>query len=309
MKNLKERIRDKYEHGGLVQLVPPFPKKNMLIEVTNFCNHQCVFCANSKMIRKRGFIEPNFIYRILDEAYRLGMKEAGFYATGEPLMNPHIFSYIAKAKAIGYDYVYITTNGALLDEEKMEMLICSKLDSIKFSINAGTRDTYQLIHGKNDFEKVIANVKRLSALRRERNKDLKVYVSSVVTNRSIDEREELQKLLRNDVDEFLFVNVGNQGGLMYKENRYLAIGNKLQGHDKCYLPFNSITITHEGYLTACCTDFENYLVIADLNKVSLKEAWESEKFQKLREMHIKKEYGQTMCNNCLNMKDDAIIPL
>lgn len=32
---------------------PEFPTKNMLIELTNMCNHQCLFCANSKMTRKK----------------------------------------------------------------------------------------------------------------------------------------------------------------------------------------------------------------------------------------------------------------
>ena len=37
------------------ELYPPFPKKNLLIEVTNKCNSNCIFCANSKMKRKRKY--------------------------------------------------------------------------------------------------------------------------------------------------------------------------------------------------------------------------------------------------------------
>ena len=39
------------------ELYPPFPKKNLLIEVTNKCNSNCIFCANSKMKRKRKYID------------------------------------------------------------------------------------------------------------------------------------------------------------------------------------------------------------------------------------------------------------
>ena len=35
----------------------------------------------------------------------------------------------------------------------------------------------------------------------------------------------------------------------------------------------------EGYLTACCVDYQNYLTIADLNLVSIGDAWKSKAFR------------------------------
>lgn len=52
MKNIRDRQKD-YFATGLKEDVPPVPK-NMLLEVTNICNHSCVFCANSKMKRGGG---------------------------------------------------------------------------------------------------------------------------------------------------------------------------------------------------------------------------------------------------------------
>ena len=75
----------------------------------------------------------------------------------------------------------------------------------------------------------------------------------------------------------------------------------------CYLPFNAVTITHEGYFSACCVDFENNLIVADLNHGSLKAAWESEKLQHLRKMHMEKAYGNTICNNCMRGINENII--
>ena len=74
-------------------IIPNIPK-NMLLEVTNICNHSCVFCANSKSSRKKGYIDEEFAKRILREAYKLGTREVGFYSTGEPLLNKNLEIYI-----------------------------------------------------------------------------------------------------------------------------------------------------------------------------------------------------------------------
>ena len=93
-------------------LKPSLPKKRMLIELSNICNHKCIFCAQKKMTRKRGNINPDFLDRILHEAHEDGVREVGFYMTGEPFMSPLLEAAVKLAKSIGYTYVYITTNGA-----------------------------------------------------------------------------------------------------------------------------------------------------------------------------------------------------
>ena len=55
----------------------------------------------------------------------------------------------------------------------------------------------------------------------------------------------------------------------------------------CTMVLNRIHITYDGYLTACCQDFNYDLLLADLKKTSLKDAWYGEKAMALREAHIK----------------------
>lgn len=42
---------------------------NMLVEVTNACNHQCIFCAHSKMSRKVGMLDMDLYQSIAKQAY------------------------------------------------------------------------------------------------------------------------------------------------------------------------------------------------------------------------------------------------
>ncbi|MBU3190606.1 radical SAM protein [Clostridium bowmanii] len=291
-------------------LIPPFPR-NMLIELTNLCNHNCLFCANSKMTRKKGEINEEFLFRILKEAFEEGTEEVGFYATGEPFVSKNLALYVAKAKEIGYKYVYITTNGALATPKRSIAVIEAGVDSIKFSINAGTKETYKIIHGKDEFNIVLDNLKYISDYRKKNNKNFKIFVSSIVTKYSEDEEEALEEKLKNICDEVVFLNVANQGGMMYEINEKLALEDDKYSIKKmpCSLPFNSLHVTYEGYLTACCIDFQNYLTVADLNKVSIKEAWNGKKLIELRRKHLEDSIEGTLCYNCIYNKNEYVEPL
>lgn len=306
--NIKTRLKN---YNNFDSDIKPTVPKNALIELSNLCNHECIFCANSKMTRKRGEINQKFLYDILKKMFDLGVREVGFYATGEPFMNKHIFEYIKKAKEIGFEYIYITTNGALLNNEMIIRAIDAGLDSIKFSINAGTEKTYKIIHGKDDFNKVIENVKFISNYRTTMNYNFKIYVSYVIVPQNESEKKLIEYLLGNLVDDIVFMNARNQGGLMYEINENLVLeGEKYKRKmAPCSLPFNSMHITYEGYLTACCIDFQNYLVVADLNKQELKEAWLNEEFINLRMRHLEDNLEGTLCYNCLYNVKEEVKPL
>ena len=62
--------------------------------------------------------------------------------------------------------------------------------------------------------------------------------------------------------------------------------NKTKESEICMVPFNRLHVTCEGFLTACCVDYQNYLTVADLNLVSVKEAWSSKEFVELRKKHL-----------------------
>mgnify|MGYP000853632999 FL=1 len=118
--DLAERVRlKKADRDNLYSLEPPFPKTNFLMELSNVCNHACIFCTHQKMQRKVGRMDQALGFDILRQAYELGTREVGFYATGEPFLIPELPAYIQKAKEIGYTYVYLTSNGAMATPERI----------------------------------------------------------------------------------------------------------------------------------------------------------------------------------------------
>lgn len=294
---LKERIENnkKYEEC----LYPKFPTKNMLIELTNICNHKCIFCANQKMTRKKGFINLDFVKKILKEAYELGIREVGFYTTGEPFVSADLENCIELAKKAGMDYVYITTNGALALPERIQNSIESGLDSIKFSINGTNRKNYMFIHGKDDFHTVYENLKFCYEYRKKTDKKYNIFVSHVITKYTEKHLEEFKEKFQKISDEIFFIQAQNQGGLMPEINEHLINKEQAVSKQGCNLLFNAINITYEGYMTACSEDFENALVVADLNKCSLMDAWHSSEFVNLRKRYLDGKLQGTLCKCCL----------
>lgn len=312
---MESDIRQRLEEDRYVEersLVCPFPRK-MLLEATNACNDSCLFCANSKSSRKRGMIDGRLAKRILKEAYDLGTREVGFYATGEPLLNEDLEAYVAFAKEIGYGYVYITTNGALLTPERAERLIGAGIDSVKFSINASDARMYHLIHGNDDLDRVTDNLIWFDRLRKEQERKIALYVSFIRTRFTKDDQEIFMDRFGKYVDDIVFMDCHNLAGCMTKEIKgYLSV----DGHT-CYTPpegicpmvFKTLHVTYEGYLTMCCTDFQDYLAVADLGQESLADAWNNSHAQALRKRHLEQDLEGTMCYNCMNDCCEHIEPL
>lgn len=301
----KTNIVDKY---SLLCDIP----KNMLLELTNICNDSCLFCANSKCTKKRGIIAPKLAKSILKEAYEAGVREVGFYGTGEPLIDSNLEEYIAFAKHLGYEYIYITTNGALLTKERADEIVRAGIDSIKLSINAANKEDYALIHGKDEFDQVIKNLIYLHSLKKENKKKFAIYISYVVTRYSEKDKDKFKDQYDKYVDDILFYDCLNISGSMSREvTNYLSIDTKRKNDSAniCSMIFNNLYITYEGYLTMCCSDFQNYLVIADLKKDKLVDAWNNTYAQELRKKHIEYRLEGTICENCINNCINSAKPL
>lgn len=286
------------------QVRPQYPINDLRIELSNVCNHQCIFCANRKMTRKKGYMEESFLKRILKEAYEEGFRGVGYYSTGEPFMSPNLAEYVSWAKEIGYEYVYITTNGAAVKFDKIKEVIDAGLDSIKFSINGTNRENYVLIHGQDDFERVIQNLKDTYNYKKELYTNLNVFVSFAVTKYTEDTVDEFINNYKDFADDIIAANAINMGGYVPEVKELLLANGQTDFSDgmtiPCYSLWNALIVTWEGYLTACCADLQNYFIYADLNKTSLKEAWYCKKITELRQKHLDGNIDGTPCVSCVS---------
>lgn len=309
MMNLEERVRlKKADREELYSLEPPFPYTNFLIELSNVCNHHCIFCAHDKMTRKVGYISREVLARVLQQAYDLGTREVGMYSTGEPFLVKELPDYVRIAKDIGYEYVYLTSNGSVATPDKIKAVVDAGVDSIKFSINAPYREAYRFIHGRDDFDQVVENLRFLNQYRQESGRKYKIFITSILTRYTEQFREDYFRIFESLADEIVFKDVYNQGGYMPEIDTLLRCTYDHETFRRCNLPFDSIYVTHEGYLSVCNADFENMLVVADLNEVSLEEGWYGEKMKEVRRGFLEDRLEGLLCDGCIHHEKKPVRP-
>ena len=216
-KKLEERRKLTFSvDTEIFQVNPPFPRE-LTIDINNRCNHKCYFCANVK-IEKFASLETDVIYDVMRQGIENGSTDLALQATGDPFMDKRLVKLVDKAKNLGYQYVYLNTNGALATPNVVNAVADAGLDSIKFSISAANREEYNVVHGKDDFDKVIKNLKSLYQYRNKNKLNLGIYVSCVVNSKSNVNNDNFKNLLSQYCDHFDYRELSNQGGSMTELN-------------------------------------------------------------------------------------------
>ncbi|GHV96307.1 hypothetical protein AGMMS50293_26270 [Spirochaetia bacterium] len=308
-------------------LTPPYPR-NMMLGLTNTCNHRCIFCCYRNNPPKAVNMSKEKAFDIIKQGYELGVRELGFCLISEPFMSEHLEDCVGYAKSLGYEYVYFTTNGSLASKDRMERLWTNGLDSIKFSVNAATRETYKKVHGRDDFDRVIQNIIAADELRKKNTlpHDASIFVSFIETIANKNEAELLHTMLGNVIDNFYTIPAINMNGKLYEEMEQGIVLHKSAVKDYtdvitstyidqvdrhlCYKIFNRFSVTAEGYYTVCCGDLYNEAVVADLNKVSLKEAWTCDAVKQVRSYFLNKNIPSNLFfYNCIYNTNNPVKPI
>jgi len=290
----------------------------------NSCNHNCVFCALDYLKSKGSAIDKDVLINNLKDMAEFGVKSVMFAGEGEPLMYPHISEAIEKAKEFGLD-IAITTNGAMLDEEKSKSIL-KHLSWIKFSIDAGTKEKYAKIHGcsEDDFSELISNIKFACNHREENNLDCKIGCQILLLEDNVNEVEELILKLKDIGVDYLVLKPYSQHpdsinklGLdikkhdktlselskKYSNDDFLVIYRKLTlievekneiDYETCYGVNFFALIDALGNVIPCNIFYEKEdYYYGNINKNIFSEIWKSEK----RKEVLKKLYEKG-CSDC-----------
>lgn len=301
-KNIVVRITDNWRQVEkfMYSATPPFPHVLML-ELTNACNLKCIMCRNASMKRKRGFMPTDLAQDAISQARDLGIKRVALYTTGESLLHPSFIKIVKICKKLKV-YCYLTSNGTLLNKRLSSEIIDSGLDSIKFSVDHSAIGEYEGTRIGANYKRLIKNLSMLKQLRDSRRSRMKIYIGAIVMRTNEENMSQFKKFFRPYVDDICFSPLVNQGGNMNTAYNELSPLQKIKScllHRPCRLLWDRIVISWEGYLTACCLDYEMDLVYGELTKMSMKDAWNSLKMRQWREFHLKGDLSKMpLCGKC-----------
>ena len=292
----------------------PAPK-SVKIELTNKCNYRCGFCA-LRMREKQTNTNMDFdLYkRIVLEMAEAGVEEIGVFYLGESFMAPELLIKairFAKQEA-KIPYVFLTSNASIAYPDTVMRCMDAGLDSLKWSINACDDEQFKEVMGvkpalyKDGFD----NIKEIKAIRDAGQYSCGLYASSIKYDGEQQEKMEalLDEKVRPYVDEHYWLPLYSMGSVATEREAELGykptagnqgrLGN-LRQPLPCWSAFTEGHVRADGGLSLCCFDADGRFVVGDLTKESFMDAWNSLKFQEVREAHLKKDLTGTVCQECV----------
>jgi MoaA/NifB/PqqE/SkfB family radical SAM enzyme len=285
------------------------------IELTSRCNFFCGFCAHRLSQKTFGEMDFEFFKKITQEMRSAGVSELGLFYIGESMMCSWIEQAVRFAKEIGFPYVFLTTNGSLASPEKVAGLMEAGLDSLKFSLNSADQWQFRQITGMapSVFALIKENVKGAWRVRKEGRYNTRLYASSIKYDGAQHiAMQQLVDELRPYIDEHYWLPLLSFGSQATQNEKAMGlapvVGNPgrldtMRAPLPCWAVFREGHITHDGLLSACCFDSGNQWIMADLNKTSFMDGWNSEQFQKLRAAHLAGDVHGTACEDCIHGVD------
>ena len=137
----------------------------LFIEPTILCN---LSCFQAVCNHESGIIRTRRVSSLALEDFKKIMDQVGpelgrldLFNYGEPFVHPQAVEMIeyTKEKYPGV-YLYISSNGLMLDDEKIRRIVTAGVDEFTFSVDGADQETYEKYRCGGDFNKVLDIMKR-----------------------------------------------------------------------------------------------------------------------------------------------------
>ncbi len=277
------------------------------IETTNFCNAKCIMCPHSIMKRKKSTMTLKDFKKYIDRIFPyVKFKNVCLSGFGEPLLDPTITEKIKYLKT-KYPKVNVEmyTNGFMLTEENTKKIIDSGLDELNISFNGGNKKAYEKVMHL-DFK--ISSKRIIDFLKYKKKIKAKkpvVKISMVVLRENKDSAKDLIEKFKKLANSVVIKYPINWAGDV--EVNKLRKQKKTKSKWACKGIWTTVDIQADGKIIPCCRDYEQKVVLGDLNKKNIKEILESKPYKRFKEMHLKKQFDKIpLCKNCDTLQYNSV---
>jgi MoaA/NifB/PqqE/SkfB family radical SAM enzyme len=139
----------------------------LYLETTNRCNLLCTTCPRTYEQLEPEADMPWELFTSLIDQYP-NIARVVLHGIGEPMLVKDIAQRVKYLKDRNI-YVLFNTNGTLLNAANGRALIDAGLDELRVSLDAAESEVYQMVRGKDFFDKIVQNVRAFTKLQRELN--------------------------------------------------------------------------------------------------------------------------------------------
>jgi MoaA/NifB/PqqE/SkfB family radical SAM enzyme len=302
--NLEDRTR-------LESVIPLKTPMILFVDPSSACNFSCKFCPTGdrktlhKTGRWQGQMDFDIYKKIINDLHEFDepLKVLRLYKEGEPLLNKKFAEMVRYAKNAGVTkFIDTTTNGLLLEPDRIKPVLDAGLDRINISINGMSSEQLLDFTGSNvNFEKYVGNIQRLYKMKGSCEICVKI-TGDFLTD---DDKDLFFKTFGDYADRIFIENIApcwpefdikERLGVTINKGIYnQAVTNVIT----CPYIFYSISVNSDGSVSLCFLDWARKLIVGDAVKNNLKEIWESEELFKYRVEHLRgKRGGSPVCAEC-----------
>jgi hypothetical protein len=261
--------------------------KRVILELTSRCDLQCLHCAGAMHERRRGDMDYAFFRRTALHLRSLGIDQLGLSYLGEPFLCRWLPDVIRHAKHdLGFRFVGLTTNGRTATPLRVRDCIEAGLDELEFEYNSAGPDQFHYVTGapERDFWKVDVNLLAARIVRDEIEEATGHRCTLVASSVRFDAEQprRMQASLRRIAE--------SADAHRWREPR--------AARPPCRALFERAHITFDGRLSACPYEHAARFEMGDLTCETFLEAWEGERFARLRTAHLAADLAGTPCEDC-----------
>ena len=263
-----------------------------MVDVTQVCNLTCIHCPHPTFKKSQHYdgsmLEPALNRKMAEEVKEFGKGITNYIrytSNGEPLLHKNIMQFLADSKKLSGTTVTLTTNGTLLNTNKIEELIDTGIDIVDISIDAYYDETYKTIRGGN-LKITRGNVLNLIKLINEVDSTLKVVVSYIEQPQNRKETNYFKEYWESEGASRVVVRAYHSCSGFDEElaNKFHEQQKNIERHP-CLYPWERVVLNDHGYLTFCPQDWINGSLIVDYRKTTIKDTWAGKFYKDLRKAH------------------------
>jgi radical SAM protein with 4Fe4S-binding SPASM domain len=265
------------------KIVTNFPQY-ILIEPTSICNLRCIMCfqvdksfsSNKKYL---GYMELDLFKKIIEQAKENQCNAITLASRGEPTLHKN-FDQLSKMLHDSHLLdCKLNTNATMLDEKKINEILSANFSEVIFSVDAGTKETYEKIRYKGKFNKVVDNIKLFNKIR-DKNYKKSNTVTRIAGVKILEEQDldQMERFWSNLVDEV---------SIKSASERWDSYNNKINSiKDPCMNLWTRMYVWYDGTVNPCDFDYKSFLAVGNANDHPLKEIWKNKKYNQLRQDHL-----------------------
>ncbi len=268
------------------------------IEPTSRCNLSCVTCPPKH--RAGGDMEWDLFRSLIDQSAEAGRRlMITLHKDGEPTLHPDLprmVRYVKERRAARL--VTFNTNGVALEKALSRELVLAGLDEIIVSLDTVDASTYRDLKGTDAFGRVTANVDSLMETRRLlRRSNPTVKVQILANLHALDGTlPEFLRQWKGRVDAVRVDRFTTWGGAVRPD---LGKASASPRRYPCQYLWYTMAVNRDGAVSRCVYDWQIEDPVGDAAVESLRDIWNGEGMQRLREAHLSGEYPG-VCSGCLN---------